>query len=72
MWWPFAWLSLGFLAKWCREWWEKRGSAVFDFMLVGLSFTLVCVVFAVLHLTTWQALLVFLFWLVVILLIKAN
>jgi hypothetical protein len=45
---------------------------VFDLVVVGLSFALVCVVFAVLHVTTWQALLVFLFWLVVILLIKAN
>ena len=45
---------------------------MFDVLLVLLSFALVCVVFGALHLTIWQALVVFVFWSFVVLMAKVE
>lgn len=60
--WAVTWLSLGFILKWIREWREKHGAKVYDFLTTLLSFLLIYVCFAVLHVTTWQAFIIFLFW----------
>ncbi len=66
--WALTWLGLGFVIKWLKE----RGEAMFDVLLVLLSFALIFVVFGTLHLTIWQALLVFLFWSFVVLMVKVE
>jgi hypothetical protein len=72
MWWSFGWLGLGFLIKWIKELWEKRGRGVFNLMLLTLSFALIYLLFGVLTVTTWQALLIFVFWLIVALIVKVE
>lgn len=72
MWWPFAWLSLGFGIKWIREWWERNGKTMFDFVIVIFSFALVYLLFGVMAVTTWQAFIVLLFWLIMILMLKVE
>ena len=66
--WALTWLGIGFAIKWLKE----RGAVMFDVLLVLLSFALVCVVFGALHLTIWQALVVFVFWSLVVLMAKVE
>jgi len=72
--WAAFWLSLGFALKWMREAWAaaraRWGPKMFDVLLVGLSFALVWLAFGVLHVTTWQALLIFLFWGLIVTVVK--
>lgn len=66
--WALTWLGIGFAIKWLKE----RGEAMFDVLLVLLSFALICVAFGPLHLTIWQALVVFVFWSFVVLMTKVE
>lgn len=66
--WAIIWLGLGFAWKWIQE----RREAMFDTMLLLLSFGLIWMTFGALHLTIWQAMVVFLFWSALIAVIKAE
>jgi hypothetical protein len=77
--WAAIWLGIGFALKW---WNEKKGGFyerlnkwsenMFDLIVLILSFLLIFVVFGVMHLTTWQAFIVLVFWSFVIIVIKAK
>jgi hypothetical protein len=79
MWFPAAWLAIGFAIKWSKEavsfiidrinkWSEK----MFDVFYVSMSFALVISSFTYMNLTTWQAVIVFLFWSFVGLMMKVK
>ena len=81
--WALVWLGIGFLWKWFREcvqglkerwqsWKGRWGTQVFDAFLIAMSFALVYALFGVLHVTTWQAFWVFVFWSVVTIVIKEQ
>ena len=72
MWFPFIWLSIGFLKKTWDETFEKWGAKLFDTFFAILSFSLVIIVFGALHLTTWQACVVFVFWLFIADAVRSN
>jgi len=76
MWFPIAWLSLGFALKWIREAFEnlnkKWGNKMFDTLMITLSFALIIALVGVLK-ATWGILIIcFMFWFTVCLVIKAN
>jgi hypothetical protein len=67
--WAVIWLTIGFALKWIREacqsicaWIKKGAPQMFNFLLVVTSFALIYVIFGILHVTTFQALLVLVFW----------
>jgi hypothetical protein len=66
--WAILWLGLGFLLKWFQD----RKKTMFDMMLILLSFGLIWMTFGALHLTIWQAIVVYLFWSVIVIMIKAE
>jgi Na+/serine symporter len=77
--WAAIWLGIGFALKWwnerkgtfyakIKEWSEK----MFNLILVVASFALVWIVFGVLALTGSKALMVFVFWWLVLIVLKAK
>jgi Na+/serine symporter len=77
--WAAIWLGIGFALKWwnerkgtfyakIKEWSEK----MFNLILVVASFALVWIVFGVLALTGIKALMVFVFWWLVLIVLKAK
>ena len=65
MWFPAIWLAIGFATKWAGEYWEKWSEDVFRFLHLVMSFVLIIVSFSVLHLSIWQSMVVFFFWILV-------
>ena len=77
--WAAIWLGIGFALKWwnerkgtfyakIKEWSEK----MFDFILAGASFSLIWLVFGPLNLGWGSALLAFLFWGFVLVVLKVE
>ncbi len=66
--WAIVWLGLGFVLKWLQE--HKK--VMFDTMLLLLSFGLIWMTFGALQVTIWQAIVVYLFWSVIVAIIKAE
>ena len=60
--------------RWNRvvEFMKEATSKWYDFSTLLLSFALVYLSFAVLHVTTWQAFLIFLFWSFIILMLRVE
>jgi len=76
MWFPIAWLSLGFALKWIREAFEnfdkKWGDKMLNVLLIVLSFALIVTLVGALKVTWGILSICFLFWFLVCLMIKAN
>ena len=76
MWFPIAWLSLGFALKWIREAFEnfdkKWGDKMFNIVLIILSFALVVTLAGVFKMGGGILSVCLLFWFLVCLMIKAN
>jgi hypothetical protein len=51
---------------------EEWRAQMFDLMLLASSFALVYTCFMIMHVSTWQALLIFLFWSFIVVLIKVE
>ncbi len=76
MWFPFAWLSLGFALKWVQETYErvnkKWGNKMFNFIYTVLSFALVIALVGVLKVTWYILMICLAFWVLVCALVKAD
>lgn len=76
MWFPIAWLSLGFALKWIREAFEnfdkKWGDKMLNVLLIVLSFALIVTLVGVFKVSGGILLCCLMFWFLVCLMIKAN
>lgn len=79
MWWPFAWLTLGFVLKWIREActairakFNEWSPVVFDILLLLSSFLVLWVTFGVWHVSSGQGFLILFFWSFVLIIFKVK
>lgn len=76
MWFPVAWLSLGFALKWIREAFEKFnkkwGEDMFDILLLILTFALIITLVGFMHVDGMILFLCFAMWSLACLMIKAK
>ena len=88
MWWPFAWLGLGFILKWIKEAWDAFKGCLFsifskvraawtegkiyDYYFLLLSFALIYGLYSYLQVGAGVAFTVLLFWLLAIVITKVK